>query len=134
VACFVVVTDVQPEIWPEVTRKSGNFFETADCADVTDWRALSLALSEVERAAATAPQILLQRERLLRFFDESFHFNRRKAACAERLWLTLCSQSVSTVVGAAALERKAIAAMVNVAARVIALVYITLSLGVPLLN
>jgi hypothetical protein len=33
--------------------------------DVTDWRALSLALSEVERAAATAPQILLQRERLL---------------------------------------------------------------------
>ena len=69
-ACFVVVTDVQPEIRPEVTWKSWNFLETADCADFTDRRALSLALSEVERAAATAPQILLQRERLLRFFNK----------------------------------------------------------------
>ena len=60
-ACFVMVKDVQPEIRPEVTRKSWNFFETAD---VTDRRALSLALlatpksgkggSEVERAAPTA--------------------------------------------------------------------------------
>jgi hypothetical protein len=65
-----MVKDVQPEIRPEVTRESWNFFETADCADVTDRGALSLALSEVERAAATAPQILLQRERLLRFFNK----------------------------------------------------------------
>ena len=69
---MVTVGDVQPEIRPEVTRKSWNFFETADGADFTDRRALSLALSEVERAAPTAPQILLQRERLLRFFHELF--------------------------------------------------------------
>jgi hypothetical protein len=72
VACFVVVKDVQPEIRPEVTRKSLDFFETADGADLTDGRALSLALSEVERAAPTAPQILLQRDRLLRFFNKFF--------------------------------------------------------------
>jgi hypothetical protein len=70
VACFVVVKDVQPEIRPEVTRQSWDFFETADCADATDRRALNLALREVERAAATAPEILLQRDRLLRFFHE----------------------------------------------------------------
>src|SRR5436309_15443908 len=50
-------TDVQPETRPEVTRKSWNFFETADCADgFPRWRLTQTPYSWILDSTRRVPQ------------------------------------------------------------------------------